>query len=277
MKKRILFYSLLPFLILTGALQIADKKLKEISGLVVSSENKDIIWVHNDSGDDAVVYAIQKDGKVKHTVNYAKEVLDCEDMALNIDAKGISYLYIGDIGDNDAKRPFISIYKFKEPSIGKEETSIVENVEVLNLKFPDGSRDAECLMVDLIDQKIYILSKKEDSVGVYSTPLKFITNETVILKKEGVLFFPGFKKFKYITAGDISQDGKHILVKSYLNIFYWSRNSKQSLFDCLKHAPKILPYKPEKQGEAIGFTPDAKAYYTISEGQTPEIIYSLIK
>ena len=41
---------------------------------------------------------------------------------------------------------------------------------------------------------------------------------------------------------------------------------------CKKNLPNYT-YKPEKQGEAIGFTLDGKGYYTTSEGVFAPIYY----
>ena len=131
-------------------------------------------------------------------------------------------------------------------------------------------------MLDQHDQKIYIISKREDSVGVYSAPLNSPVGKINILKKEEKLFFPGFPKIKWITAGDISRDGSEIIVKSYGNIFYWKRKNGESVVNCLKETPKILPYKPEPQGEAIGFCHDGQSYYTISEGKFAPIYWNKI-
>lgn len=277
MKKRSLFLLMIFSSFSLYAQQIESKDLKEISGLVISSKNKGIVWVHNDSGDKGNVYALNLDGTLKATFNYKDEVIDCEDIALAPDSNGLPSIYVGDIGDNNAQRPFVSIYKFHEPILTQTESSEIENFEILNVQYPDGSRDAECLLVDNKDQKIYIITKREDSVGVYSTPLKFKNNETIILKKEGSILFKGFKNLKYITAGDISQDGKQVLIKSYMNVFYWERKDNESLFSCLQSEPKIVGYKPERQGEAIGFSPDSKFFYTISEGESADIIKYVIK
>ena len=41
----------------------------------------------------------------------------------------------------------------------------------------------------------------------------------------------------------------------------------------MQRKPIELFYKPEKQGEAIGFTLDGKGYYTTSEGVFAPIYY----
>jgi hypothetical protein len=268
---------------ITGRLQ--NKQMDEISGISASGIHNGIYYVHNDSGDTSRFFAITPQGNIKSVIYYKgdpKEPLgarDVEDIAVGIGpVKGKSYVYMGDIGDNGAMRPYITIYRLEERKswIGKD--SIVNAHAVpLHLKYPDGPRDAETLMVDPIEKLIYIVSKRTDSVTVYTTPLNFKANDTLTLTKRCKLFFNGFKPFKWITAGDISKDGQQILLKDYVKVYYWKRNDNEPIWKTIQRRPVELPYQAEKQGEAIGFTPDGKGYYTTSEGVFAPIYYYSIK
>nr|MBC7612144.1 hypothetical protein [Pseudopedobacter sp.] len=274
-------YLLIGFFILLGGFltdqKLLESEISECSGLVVSSKNDDLMWVHNDSGDEGRVFLIDNKTKIIAKYLFKKEVIDCEDIALYTPQSGRAQIFVGDIGDNNAQRNYISIYKFDEPSLSvKSSTELsVKNVTELKFKYPDGARDAECLMIDEKDQEIYIVSKREDSVAVYSAPLNSQPNKIITLKKRIKLFFPGEKGSKGITAGDISRDGKEVIIKSYINVFYWDRQPNETIPQCLKRAFIGLPYNPEKQGEAIGFLKDGRSYYTISEGK-PRVSFKKI-
>ena len=82
---------------------------------------------------------------------------------------------------------------------------------------------------------------------------------------EAFLTEVGKLPFTSVVAADISQDGRKILIKTYLSIYYWERNIGESVEEALTRAPIELPYAPEPQGESIGFTADASAFYTLSE------------
>lgn len=268
------------FFLSVVAQNIKDERLTEISGIGVSSKSNDLLWTHNDSGDTSQLFLVHKTGVTLAVYNFNKPVRDCEDMAIWYRNDGKAEIFIGDIGDNEAKRPYITIYRFLEPKVEKASLKgeiSIDKVKQLKFKYPDGPRDAECLMVDPIDKKIYIISKREDSVGIYSAPLNSSSSQVITLTKELSLFFPGQRSAKWITAGDISANGKHILVKSYIAIYYWQRKENETLVNCLKRSAKALPYHPEKQGEAICFTNDAQHYYTISEGKNPPIFYQSVK
>merc|ERR1712038_697765 len=73
-------------------------------------------------------------------------VRDWEDIAVNIE-NGISYIYLGDIGDNKnlgpPTRDSLTIYKFKEPSVSPDwsEHDIVvnaEEIEHIHVRCPMG-------------------------------------------------------------------------------------------------------------------------------------------
>jgi hypothetical protein len=257
------------------------KEMDETSGLAASALNPDIYYAHNDSGDTSRFFAITANGKLKTTIYYTGDkklrhlgVVDCEDIAVGPGpVQGKSYIYLGDIGDNSSKRDHITIYRMEEHKTWASD-SIAHAVPVpLHLKYPDHAKDAEAMAIDPVEKLLYIVTKRGDSVGVYTTPLNYNANDTVKLTFRAKLFFRGFKPFKWITAADISADGKQILVKSYEKVYYWQRSAGEPIWQTLKKAPQELQYKQEKQGEAIAFTRDGKGYYTTSEGIYAPIYY----
>jgi hypothetical protein len=201
---------------------LKSKLAKEISGIAASGLNPDIYYVHNDSGDTSRFFAITADGKLHTTIYYTadinnrrKGVDDCEDIAVGPGpVKGKSYVYLGDIGDNSSKRKFITIYRAQEKTSWGIDSLANTPTVPLHLKYPDYPKDAETLMLDPIEKLLYIVTKRGDSVGVYTAPLNYKANDTVTMTFRCRLFFKGIKPFKWITAGDISKDGKQILVKS---------------------------------------------------------------
>jgi hypothetical protein len=253
--------------------------LKELSGIAASVRNTGVLYTHNDSGDSSRFFAIATDGSLLGILHYNADphggslgAVDVEDIAVGPGVTpGTSYVYLGDIGDNNAVRKVVVIYRIPEPSSpsGGGWTSV--DADALFLRYPDGAHDAETLMVDPVDRLLYIVTKREDSVGVYTTPLDFKAKDTLLLTKQARLYFPGFGLTKYITAGSISQKGDAILVKSYSSVYYWKRDPATPVWKTLLQNPIQLPYTIEPQGEAIGFSVDGKKYYTTSEGNSPTL------
>lgn len=261
--------------------KLSVKQMDEISGIAASGINPHIYYVHNDSGDTSRFFAINPEGKLKSTIYFKGDpkerrfgVHDCEDIAVGPGpVHGKSYVYMGDIGDNYSVRKYLTIYRIEEKKTWFKNNDNKADATPLHVKYPDGPKDAETLMVDPIARMFYIVSKRQDSVTVYTAPLDYKPDDTVMLTKRCRLFFPGYKLFKWITGGDISKDGKQVLLKSYVNVYYWKRHSNEPVWETMQRAPRVLPYIQEKQGEAIGFTPDGKGYYTTSEGVYSPIYY----
>lgn len=259
--------------------RLQDKEMDEISGIAASTINKGIYYVHNDSGDTSRFFAITPDGKLHTTIYYQGHkqhlgALDFEDIAVGPGpVKGKSYVYVGDIGDNASQRKFITVYRAEESKAWGRDSMANTKTSPINLQYPDGPKDAETLMVDPIEKLIYIVSKRRDTIGVYTSPLKYRNDDTVTMTLKAKLYFKGIKPFKWITAGDISKDGLKILIKSYEKVYYWDRQPNEPAWHAMQRPARELPYKQEKQGEAIGFTPDGKGYYTASEGVFSPIYY----
>ena len=64
-------------------------------------------------------------------------------------------LYIGDIGDNDYEREYISIYKVKEPELNfvDQET---RDWEVFHFQYPNEKFNAESMLIDAITRELVI-------------------------------------------------------------------------------------------------------------------------
>lgn len=244
--------------------QIEDNRLNEISGMDISQINKDVFWLHNDSGDSAQIFAI--DNKGKHLGKFSLQNIenrDWEDISVGpgpIDSQ--SYIYIGEIGDNEAIYDVKYIYRFKEPQINFDKVpydSIIQDVETIAYKYPDGPRDAETLMIDPLTMNLIIVSKREESVHVYV--LLFPQNTDSINIPKQIATLP----ITQVTGGDISNSGKKIIMKNYDTIYYWLRKPGQSLQDAFSQHPDHLTYIVEPQGEAICWSNDEKDYFTLSE------------
>ncbi len=254
--------------------EIESDDIQEASGIVSSRINNNILWTHNDSGDSNRIFAMDTNGKhigqffLKNSHNR-----DWEDIAIGPGPDlGVEYLYIGDIGDNRSENDIKHIYRFKEPlinTIDNSEPIELENIESISFQYEDGNRDAETLLVDPLTKDIIIISKREETaVHIYSLPyphdLENVLTAKLIMTKD---FYPNtnFQTSQWIVAGDISNDGKQVLIKSYTDIFYFERLENQSIFESLNNENTKINYYTEPQGEAVCWNADLSGYYTLSE------------
>lgn len=242
-----------------------NSEIVEASGIAVSRSNHSMIWVHNDSGHENQLFVMGENGEdsgvfaVEPSVNR-----DWEDMAAGPGpVAGVTYLYVGDFGDNLARYEVISVYRFPEPDLsvplnGSE--GLIEEAERLDFVYPDGQpRDAETLMIDPLTKDIFIVSKRDEKSILYIATWPHDTERVDTLREVGI--FP----FNQATGGDISANGMEIAVKTYFNIFYWLREPGEPVYEALGRQPLLLPYTVEPQGESFGWMPDGSGYYTISE------------
>ncbi|MBX6313017.1 MAG: hypothetical protein IRY99_08905, partial [Isosphaeraceae bacterium] len=80
--------------------------IREASGIVKSRRHRDLFWVHSDSGNPPLLFAVRRDGTLVRTYRVAAPNLDWEDIA----ADNEGHLYLGDIGNNDGLLPLRAIY-----------------------------------------------------------------------------------------------------------------------------------------------------------------------
>ncbi|SFB20300.1 hypothetical protein [Algoriphagus aquimarinus] len=235
-----------------------DDGLDEISGMACSRNIQGLIYVHNDSGGEAAVYVLDSLGNNVGKIELlGTQNRDWEDIAIGPGVDGKFYIYIGEIGDNNAVHEEIVLYRIPEPSVHNSTAQITPERTIL--KYPGGARDAESLMVDPTSGDIFIISKRDSLNTLYRLAAgKFGSSEAEL---EELIKLP----LTSATAADISADGSQILVKNYLTIYFWKRNPGESVVQAMSRKPKELPYSPEPQGEAIGFLPNGKAFYTLSE------------
>jgi hypothetical protein len=239
-------------------LGVIDERLPEASGIASSIVNPGYIWAHNDGQNPAEVFLVDTTARVKMVCRLAVDNRDWEDIAVGPGPEsGKTYVYVGEIGDNNAIHDTKIIYRFEEPVADVAEKDIVLT-DTLTIVLSDGKRDTETLMIDPLSKDLYLISKREDNVGVYRVSHPFTSQP---LTAEKVATIPFFK----IVAGSFSADGLEILLKDYDHIYYWKRSKDEPLEKVLLRKPELLPYESEAQGEAITWKRDGSGYYTLSE------------
>lgn len=260
---------------------VKSSALKEISGMADSRRNPGVFWVHNDSGDQPRIYAINLSGQLVAQFNLkGASNVDWEDIAAGPGPKpGVHYLYVGDIGDNDQSRPSVRIYRVPEPPVDPGMSGIVaslDEVESWELTYPDGAHDAESLMIDPLSQDALLVTKNKDGKSkVYRAVLLPDAATATVMDKVGKLHFgdasmPGDPQ---TTAADISPDGLQIAIRTRDAAFLWQRLATESVPIALLAQPCALPTHAEDQGESLAWAADGTGYYTLSEGSGAKLFF----
>jgi hypothetical protein len=258
---------------------IGSRDISESSGITISACQPNIIWTHNDSGDGANLFALDKTGNLigKWRVAEARNE-DWEDIAAFKSSAGDCYLYIGDIGNNVRRRDIFTIYILKEPKVAldaefRKTMQTTEDARAVRFEYPDLRRDSETLMVDPQTGDVYILSKSlSDSSVVYKLAAGFSFEKLNRLEQVVDLSVPAIPN-GFLTGGDISADGRRVVLCDYFNGYEIILPENAKNFDEIwRQKPKIVELGKRQQGEAITYSADGGSIFATSEKRNSPII-----
>lgn len=252
---------------------IRSDLIQEASGIAASRKNTSVLWVHNDSGNSPTIYAINPTGKLLAAfILKNAQCRDWEDIAIGPGPEeNHDYLYIGDIGDNNANYSAIKVYRVPEPVVDsndageKIQTGAAEAIELI---YPDGPKDAETLLVDPVLRDIYIITKRSIFSKVYRAPYPQSIEKPT--KMTLVTILP----WGLATGGDVSRDGRLVIVRGLTSASIWVRTEWQlPLWKAFTGECTNIEIMPEPQGEAICFDANMQGFFTLSEKPHQPIYY----
>ena len=234
-------------------LRVADPAVTEASGLAVSARHPGLLWTHNDSGDGPRLYAVGADGRTLATLTLAGvEARDWEAMAAGRDDRGRPALFVGDIGDNLDQWPEVAVYRVAEPIRLRDAT--VPAVRY-RLRYADGPRNAEALLVDPRGNRLYVATKDPGGGGLYRAPARLRTDQVNLLRR--VAGVP-----PVITDGAFLPGGRGFVLRDYQGAYVYAAPGRRvGAFD--------LP--PQYQGESLSVSADGRSVLVGSEGDDSEV------
>ena len=215
------------------AVQIIDRveheALDEVSGIVKSTLG-DFYWVHNDSGDEARLFALDAESNVLwppfmrmaeadwpgHGIDNAWN-FDWEDIAL---ADGV--LYIADVGNNGNARRDLGVYVVNEPN--PRAIPRMRTLKFLPIRYPDQQSypaklwHFDCEAVFVADGKLYFITKhrRPGEIGGFEAGAKLYRLDTSFTDRENVLTLVSIHEDVFLATGaDLSHDGSRLVVSTY--------------------------------------------------------------
>ena len=229
---------------------ITDSRITESSGLAASHLHPGIYWTHNDSNDGPYIYAVDSStGKTVATVTFSGvgKPRDVEAISIGPDNE----IYVGDIGDNlDGTWPYVWIYKLPEPKVLKNQTIRATQYVV---KYSDGARNAESLIVHPKTGRVYIIDKKEDGGHLFEGPAKLSSSGTNYFKPIAAIDL-------WATDAAFSPNGQQLAVRGYLGGIYYDWNGGK-----IKREGR-LDVPLQGQGESVSYSADGTKLMYGSEG-----------
>jgi len=261
---------------------IKDQSITESSGLVASRTNPGAYWTHNDSGDGPFIYAFDTRGDSLGVFRVTgAQARDWEDIAIGPGPQpNRSYLYVGDIGDNDELRSEIVVYRVAEPALTtanrkstKTRPVATEPAEAIRLRYPDGKHDAETLLVHPTTGNIYIITKVMiANPVVYEAAAAFAAATPITMKRIGEVRVPSLFG-GVLTGGSVSPDGRRVALCDYFQGYELVLPRGATNFDDIWKQKMIgFDLGKRKQGEAIAYRLDGRALLATSEGKQSPLI-----
>jgi hypothetical protein len=253
--------------------KVESGDLNETSGIAASRVNPGVVWLHND-GRSNQLFAVRTSGETAAILEWPNPMVDFEDVASGPGpTPEQDYLYIGDIGDNESRRPQVRVYRAVEPTIKPTGRADYVSTEITDFRFtyPDGPADAEALWVDPDSGDIYIVTKEKNQARVFRAAAGTLQPRQVVPLEEIAPLGIG-----NVSAGDISRDGRWIMVRSEKEGWLWPRDAGQTVAEALSASlPRKVPVRAKSQsknGEGISFSPDSRSYFTVSEGANEPLV-----
>jgi len=261
--------------------RITSDEITESSGLTVSKCQANVFWTLNDSDRGPFIYAIDATGKKLGTWRvFGATNVDWEDMASVKTSTGGCFIYISDAGDNEMKRDAYAIYRLREPSnagkataSSKDDPLVTEEADVLRFIFSGGQQNSEALLVHPSTNEMYVVSKQFNGPAkVFKLKPNFDTREIQTAETVAAVSLPAIPN-GLVTGGDISPDGKHVVLCDYYSGYELILPKGAAKFDDIwSEKPAAFDLGPREFGEAVSFGEDGNAVFATTEKSNPPLI-----
>ena len=236
------------------------KVLNEVSG-TETIVNSDLIWMLNDSGNKAKIYALNEKGTILKELKINAKNNDWED--LTSDEKG--NLYIGDFGNNTNERSNLAILKINNNALKKSDKIDVERISFRypnQTKFPPKKKNMyfDCEAFFYLNDSLFLFTKSRVKNDFGKTNLYKIPAKQGNHVAEYVSSFNSCHDLSCrITSADISDDGKSIVLLSSKAVFIFTNFTANNFFT---GTFKQYDFKFETQKEGVCFKDTQTLYIT---------------
>lgn len=249
--------------------------VNEASGLEISAEFQDRLYHNNDSGDDLRFYISRMDGQDARAVEIeGPKPLDIEELSLGPCGDEGECLYLGDIGDNPARREEVAFTLVREVEAFPEK---VTPLRVVRARYPDGPHNAEAFAVHP-NGDLFLVTKPADRLMTNPVPAKVYrltaaqlrtSDQVQTFEKVGEIDLPkimGTRPFpgSIATAMDISADGSRVILLTYMAALEIGLDLKDGLPAPAQWVEgrdyRVVELDTLPQQEAVAWQPDGAGF-----------------
>lgn len=270
-----------PFARLAGL--VLDERLREVSGMAASREHADVLWMVNDGGNDAALYAVSRRGRELARLELEGVAnTDWEDLAA-FERDGKRYLLVADTGDNGGLRRTLQLHVVEEPQTladGK-----LKPAWSIVFRWPDGARDCEAVAVDAAADQVLLVSKKRRPAELFALPLKPGAKRQVARKLGTLGGIPQASASErkanprrarlrgQVTSADLSPDGSALALMTYDHLVIYRRGAGEDWAKVGARRPGIhrLPWIP--QAEALAWSTGGRGLFATGEFNPAPLFY----
>lgn len=237
----------------TGAARL-PAEVRESSGLAKSLIRPGVLWTHNDRGAGPDLFAVDESGRLLQRVRVSVPAVDWEDIEIAPCEAG-TCLYVGDIGDNDANRETITIYRIAEPDANARDAPAI----ALEARFPEGPRDAESLFALPTGDLFLVTKGRRQGIALYRYPAPQRPQEVVLLERVRELFPEPENAGDRVTAAAATPDGRWVGIRTYRALYIYAA---RRLVSGSGVEPAVIDLTPlaEGQGEGLAMADDGTVW-----------------
>jgi hypothetical protein len=226
-----------------------DSDIIESSGLVVVG---DLVVTTNDSGDTGRVFTVDPaTGRTVGVTGWGNDPTDVEALA----PLGDHEVWAGDIGDNSESRDSVQV---SPVPVGPGNQDV--DAPVYDLIYPDGPHNAETLMTDPTDGRLYVATKGTLGGRLYAAPAKLSADHPNRLEPLGDVL-------PIATDGAFLADGRHLVIRNYAVAAVYAFPSLEEVAE--------FPLPDQEQGEGLAVEPDGSLLLSSEGLHTPVLRVTL--
>lgn len=217
--------------------------LAESSAAVMSQTQPGVFFTINDSGNDAVLFALDTTGnargrwQVENATNRDWEAAargPCVRNSANSAPSSTTCLFVGDVGDNGASRTVVTLYQVDEPNVAAAPSEATLRSDKLVVRYPDRPHDVEAMYVGP-DGTTYLLTKRplKDLAGKGRPSLVFTVPATAWASRDTAVatlldslpIVPGSSALRRLTDASLSPDSRLLAVRTYGQVYIFATDS----------------------------------------------------
>jgi len=268
--------------------RLARDDLTESSGAAASATQPGVLFTINDSGNEPLLYATDSTGADRGVWRVAGArnddweaiaVASCGNAAHESPAPpdGSSCVYIGDTGDNEARRTTRTIYRLPEPTARPADVvSATARAERLVYEYSDGPHDVEAMYV-APDGDVFLISKRpiKSASGelrqalLFRLPAEAWQASTPARAElvDSLSMVPGSAFGRTITDAALAPDNRHLAVRTYTQVFIFETDTATGRVNT-QVAPAICNLAGLSiEGEGVTWSDAAGILLLTSEGR----------